>query len=60
MKGHRRVKIKMKRGGQALLDHMKKILDQSNLHDDDYAKDLDEKGESFFNLQRLFYKPNGS
>lgn len=50
----------MKRGGQALLDHMKKILDQSNLHDDDYAKDLDEKGESFFNLQRLFYKPNGS
>jgi len=25
-------------------DHMKNILDQSKLKEDDYAKDLDEKG----------------
>ncbi|XP_055882530.1 uncharacterized protein LOC106061672 isoform X1 [Biomphalaria glabrata] len=43
LKGTRRVNVLMKRGGQVLLDHMKRVLDQSNLQDDTYAKDLDER-----------------
>ncbi|KAH9510115.1 hypothetical protein Btru_043506 [Bulinus truncatus] len=43
LKGTRRVNVLMKRGGQTLLDHMKRVLDQSKLQDDTYAKDLDER-----------------
>ncbi|CAL1528526.1 unnamed protein product [Lymnaea stagnalis] len=49
LKGLRRVNVLMKRGGQTLLDHMKRVLDQSGLQDDDtYAKDLDERGDIDF------------
>ncbi|XP_059175867.1 uncharacterized protein LOC131955682 [Physella acuta] len=49
LKGLRRVNVLMKRGGQALLDHMKRVLDQSGLQDDNtYAKDLDERGDIDF------------
>lgn len=41
--GTRRVNVLMKRGGQTLLEHMKRIMEQSNLKTD-YAKDLDERG----------------
>ncbi|KAK3580637.1 hypothetical protein CHS0354_013399 [Potamilus streckersoni] len=40
--GLKRVNVIMKRGGQTLLDHMKKIMDLCKLKDD-YAKDLDER-----------------
>lgn len=46
VKGLRRVNVMMKRGGQTLIDHMKKVLNQSGLQDKDYAKDLDERGKS--------------
>ena len=39
----KKVNVIWKRGGKKLTDHMKKILDMSRLRDD-YAKDLDEKG----------------
>ncbi|KAK6175190.1 hypothetical protein SNE40_013705 [Patella caerulea] len=43
--GTRRVNVLMRRGGQEIIDHMKKVLQLSKLRDDDqYAKDLDEKG----------------
>ena len=29
-----------------LLDHLKRILEDSKLREDEYAKDLDERGES--------------
>ncbi|XP_070192116.1 uncharacterized protein [Littorina saxatilis] len=45
LKGTRRVNVLMKRGGQALADHMKRVIDQSGLHEPgQYAKDLDERG----------------
>ncbi|XP_050412857.2 uncharacterized protein LOC126827500 isoform X2 [Patella vulgata] len=43
--GTRRVNVLMRRGGQEIIDHMKKVLQLCKLRDDDqYAKDLDEKG----------------
>ncbi|XP_046353247.1 uncharacterized protein LOC124133066 isoform X5 [Haliotis rufescens] len=47
LRGPRRVNVLMRRGGQAILDHIKKVMDQSNLGED-YAKDLDEKGDIDF------------
>lgn len=44
MRGIKKVNVIWKRGGQKLQDHMKNILEQSKLKEDDYAKDLDEKG----------------
>lgn len=46
--GTKRVNVKMKKGGQALLDHMKSILNMSELKDAEAAKDLDEKGDIDF------------
>jgi hypothetical protein len=37
----------MRRGGQALQDHLKKVIKLSCLVDE-YAKDLDERGESCY------------
>ncbi|XP_046563193.1 uncharacterized protein LOC124272090 isoform X4 [Haliotis rubra] len=47
LRGPRRVNVLMRRGGQAILDHIRKVMDQSNLGED-YAKDLDEKGDIDF------------
>ena len=44
VRGIKKVNVLWKRGGQKMQDHMKNILDQSKLKEDDYAKDLDEKG----------------
>ena len=45
VKGTRRVNVLMKRGGQALQEHMKRVIDQSGLQEPgQYAKDLDERG----------------
>ncbi|XP_060590079.1 uncharacterized protein LOC132745239 isoform X2 [Ruditapes philippinarum] len=43
LRGIKKVNVVWKRGGKKLQDHMKKILEQSKLKEDDYAKDLDEK-----------------
>lgn len=43
LRGLKKVNVVWKRGGKKLQDHMKKILEQSKLKEDDYAKDLDEK-----------------
>ncbi|RUS85817.1 hypothetical protein EGW08_006446 [Elysia chlorotica] len=45
LKGTRRVNVLMKRGGQVLQDHLRRVIDQSKLDDDrgTYAKDLDER-----------------
>jgi hypothetical protein len=51
VRGIKKVNVVWKRGGKKLQDHMKKILEQSKLKEDDYAKDLDEKG----NLSCKFY-----
>ncbi|XP_074645814.1 uncharacterized protein LOC141902071 [Tubulanus polymorphus] len=54
LKGVRRVNVKMRRGGQQLWDHLKRVLEQSKMKDDEYAKDLDEQGEiDFLNHYRL-------
>lgn len=47
LKGKRRVNVKMKRGGEALIAHMKKIIEASHLRDDP-SKDLDETGDIDF------------
>ncbi|GFO17404.1 hypothetical protein PoB_004390900, partial [Plakobranchus ocellatus] len=46
LKGTRRVNVLMKRGGQTLLDQVRRVIEQSRLDDDKstYAKDLDERG----------------
>ena len=55
VKGTRRVNVLMKRGGQALQDHMKRVIDQSGLHEpDQYAKDLDERGRDAFSNAHFF------
>ncbi|GFS03619.1 hypothetical protein ElyMa_001154700 [Elysia marginata] len=45
LKGTRRVNVLMKRGGQALQEHVRRVIDQSRLDEDrgTYAKDLDER-----------------
>ena len=43
MKGTKKINVAFKRGGKVLQDHMKRILEQCRLQDD-YAKDLDERG----------------
>ncbi|XP_052781998.1 uncharacterized protein LOC128218381 [Mya arenaria] len=48
LRGIKKVNVVWKRGGKKLQDHMKKILEQSKLKEDDYAKDLDEKGDIDF------------
>ncbi|KAK7484146.1 hypothetical protein BaRGS_00024635 [Batillaria attramentaria] len=49
LKGLRRVNVLMKRGGQTLQDHMKRVIDQSGLNEPgEYAKDLDERGDIDF------------
>lgn len=50
MRGIKKVNVIWKRGGQKLQDHMKNILEQSKLKEDDYAKDLDEKGNAMNTL----------
>lgn len=48
VKGPRRVNVLMKRGGQLLIDHMKRVMDQSGLNEPmpgEYARDLDERGK---------------
>ncbi|XP_041349516.1 uncharacterized protein LOC121368836 [Gigantopelta aegis] len=47
LKGTRRVNVLMRRGGQTLLDHIKRLLNESRLQDD-YPKDLDERGDIDF------------
>ncbi|XP_064632370.1 uncharacterized protein LOC135490795 isoform X2 [Lineus longissimus] len=42
LRGTRKVNVKMRRGGQALLDHLKRIIEDSKLKSD-YANDLDER-----------------
>lgn len=55
VKGTRRVNVLMKRGGQALQDHMKRVIDQSGLHEpDQYAKDLDERGRDALSNAHCF------
>lgn len=54
VRGIKKVNVVWKRGGQKLQDHMKKILEQSKLKEDDYAKDLDEKGKFFIKLMFPF------
>jgi len=44
VRGIKKVNVVWKRGGLQLQNHMKKILEQSKLKEDDYAKDLDERG----------------
>ncbi|ESP04566.1 hypothetical protein LOTGIDRAFT_237314 [Lottia gigantea] len=41
--GTRRVNVLMRRGGQEIIDFMKKVLELSKLRDDDYYNDVDEK-----------------
>lgn len=43
LRGLKKVNVVWKRDGKVLQDQMKKILDQSKLKEDDYAKNLDEK-----------------
>lgn len=56
VKGPRRVNVLMRRGGEALLDHMKRVLEQSKLMDNTYTKDLDERStvSFFYSLSSLF------
>jgi len=42
--GNKRVNVKLKRGGQAIIDHMKKIITQSSLREE-INKNLDERGK---------------
>lgn len=44
VRGIKKVNVIWKREGEKLKEHMKQILEQSKLKEDDYAKDLDEKG----------------
>jgi hypothetical protein len=44
VRGTRKVNVKMRRGGQALLDHLRRIIEDSKLKAD-YANDLDERGK---------------
>lgn len=51
VKGLRRVNILFLRGGSPLQKHMRRVIQQSNLHDPvslTFAKDLDEKGSFIF------------
>ena len=41
--GNKRVNVKLKRGGQAIIDHMKKIITESSLREE-INKNLDERG----------------
>lgn len=43
--GNKRVNVKLKRGGQALIDQMKKIITQSSLREE-ISKNLDERGKT--------------
>ena len=57
MKGTKKINVAFKRGGKVLQDHMKRILEQCRLQDD-YAKDLDERG-SFQILLFLIHDMRG-
>lgn len=58
MSGQKRVNVKMKKGGQALIDHMKNILSMSELKEGEAAKDLDERGDIDFVSHYRLVDPN--
>ncbi|CAG2254687.1 unnamed protein product [Mytilus edulis] len=55
--GNKRVNVKLKRGGQAIIDHMKKIITQSSLREE-IAKNLDERGDIDFVTHYRLVDPN--
>ena len=55
--GNKRVNVKLKRGGQAIIDHMKKIITQSSLREE-INKNLDERGDIDFVTHYRLVDPN--